>query len=269
MAADSTMDTESPPGLVTGRPDAGVAFIAGGSGALGRAIALQLAHEGSDIAFTYRRNEAAAIRLARDVTALGRRVSFAAVTLEDAASVAGFVARVRVELGAIQSVIYSSGPSLRLEAIADIEPSRWAEVMNADINGCFNLVQQTLPSVRECRGAYVAIITAAVDRYPARDALSAVPKAAIELLIRGLAKEEGRHGVRANCVAPGWIDAGVGQHMLQHELSADAAARVVKSIPLRRLGTPEDVASITRFLLSSAAGYISGQTIAVDGGMQV
>jgi NAD(P)-dependent dehydrogenase (short-subunit alcohol dehydrogenase family) len=115
----------------------------------------------------------------------------------------------------------------------------------------------------------VAIITAAVDRYPARDALSAVPKAAIELLIRGLAKEEGRHGVRANCVAPGWIDAGVGQHMLQHELSADAAARVVKSIPLRRLGTPEDVASITRFLLSSAAGYISGQTIAVDGGMQV
>jgi 3-oxoacyl-[acyl-carrier protein] reductase len=57
--------------------------------------------------------------------------------------------------------------------------------------------------------------------------------------------------------------------MLQHELSADAAARVVKSIPLRRLGTPEDVASITRFLLSSAAGYISGQTIAVDGGMQV
>jgi NAD(P)-dependent dehydrogenase (short-subunit alcohol dehydrogenase family) len=269
MAASSEMNTGSPPVLATHRPGGGAALVAGGSGALGRAISLQLALAGSDVAFTYHRNETAAVQLAREIAALGRRVSFAAVALEDAASVADFVARARRELGAMQSVVYASGPALRLEAIADIAPSRWTEVLQADVNGCFNLVQKTLPSVRESGGAYVAIITAAVARYPARDALSAVPKAAVELLMRGIAKEEGRHGVRANCVAPGWIDAGVGQHMLQQELSAETASRVVRAIPLRRLGTPEDVARATQFLLSSQAGYISGQTIAVDGGMQV
>jgi NAD(P)-dependent dehydrogenase (short-subunit alcohol dehydrogenase family) len=263
------MSTGSPSDLATRRAGGGVALIAGGSGALGRAISLQLALAGSDIAFTYHLNETAAAQLAAEIGALGRRVHFAAVAMEDPASVADFVAHAGSELGAIQFVVYASGPALRLEAIADIEPSRWAEVLKADVNGCFNLVQQTLPSVRETRGAYVAIITAAVARYPARDALSAVPKAAIELLIRGIAKEEGRNGVRANCVAPGWINAGVGHHMLQHELSSEANSRVVRAIPLRRLGTPKDVANATRFLLSPEAAYISGQTIAVDGGMQV
>jgi NAD(P)-dependent dehydrogenase (short-subunit alcohol dehydrogenase family) len=255
------------------RPDLhplpGVALVAGGSGALGRAIALQLAQAGLDIAFTFHRNEAGAAQLAAAIVALGRSVCFASVPLESAARVAAFVARVSGELGEIRSVVYASGPALRLAAIADIPPARWVEVMNTDVNGCFNLVQQTLPQLRESRGAYVALITAAVDRYPARDALSAVPKAAVELLMRGIAKEEGRHGVRANCVAPGWIGAGVGQHMLQYELSPDAASRVVKAIPLGRLGTPEDVANATRFLLSPEAAYISGQTIAIDGGMQV
>ncbi|MNE66024.1 2-(S)-hydroxypropyl-CoM dehydrogenase [compost metagenome] len=118
-------------------------------------------------------------------------------------------------------------------------------------------------------GAYVAVITAAVERVPVRDICSAAPKAAIEMLMRGVAKEEGRFGVRANCVGPGWIDAGLGREVMRTELTEEHIEQIRRSIPLRRIGQPEDIAEAVVFLLSSKASFISGQSLAVDGGMQL
>ncbi|MNI83879.1 2-(S)-hydroxypropyl-CoM dehydrogenase [compost metagenome] len=87
--------------------------------------------------------------------------------------------------------------------------------------------------------------------------------------MRGVAKEEGRFGVRANCVGPGWIDAGLGREVMRTELTEEHIEQIRRSIPLRRIGQPEDIAEAVVFLLSSKASFISGQSLAVDGGMQL
>ncbi len=247
----------------------GAAIVTGGSGGIGKAICLTLAQAGSDIVLTYGRNKAAAESLAREIEALGRRVEIAPLAIEDADAVVEFVKGVADRHGSIHSVVYASGPSLHMEFISEIKPERWARVIQIDVNGCFNLVHATLPYMRQSRGAYVAVITAAVERVPARDIQSAAPKAAIEMLVRGLAKEEGRHGIRANCVGPGWIAAGLGQQVMDTELTQQHIDKIVKAIPLQRIGQAEDIADAALFLLSSRSGFITGQSLAVDGGMQV
>ncbi|WP_180736721.1 SDR family oxidoreductase [Paraburkholderia sp. PGU19] len=246
----------------------GVAIVTGGSGGIGREIALTLARAGSDVVLTYGRNRKAAEEVAGQITAMGRKAEIAGLMIQDAADVSRFIDDVTSRHSALHSVVYASGPGLHMDLIGDIDPSKWANVMAVDVNGCFNLVHATLPHIRKARGAYLAVITAAVERVPARDIQSAAPKAAIEMLMRGVAKEEGRNGVRANCVGPGWIRAGLGQQVIEQELTPEAVALITKSIPLRTMGEACDIADAALFLLSSRARYITGQSLAVDGGMQ-
>ena len=246
----------------------GTAIVTGGSGGIGREIALTLARAGSNVVLSYGRNEDAAAAVADEIRAMGRQADFMPLAIEDAEAVAAFVGTAVERHGSLHSVVYASGPRLQMQFISEIDPAGWARVMAVDVNGAFNLVSATLPHLRKARGAYVAVITSAVERGPARDIQAAAPKAAIEMLMRGVAKEEGRHGVRANCVGPGWIRAGLGQHVIEHELSADMVENIVKTIPLRCMGESRDIADAALFLLSSRARFITGQSLAVDGGMQ-
>ena len=102
-----------------------------------------------------------------------------------------------------------------------------------------------------------------------QDILSAAPKAAIEMLVRGIAKEEGRYGMRANCVGPGFIDAGLGAELLNREGGEKFTEMVRRSLPMKRFGSGREIADAVVFLLSSKASYITGQSLAVDGGLQL
>ena len=121
--------------------------------------------------------------------------------------------------------------------------------------------------MRARQGSIVAVTTAATDRFPVRDGLSSTPKAAIEAMVRALAVEEGRFGVRANSVGPGMLTDGMAERLISSgELSQEALEITRGNIPLRRFGRAFDVAEAVCFLASDRAGFISGQKLCVDGG---
>ncbi len=248
----------------------GAAIVAGGSGGIGREICRALAAAGSNVALTYRGNKAAADEAVASVASQGQSAEAYAVALEDFDDVSQFVEQAAARFGRIHSVVYAAGPRLTFSYAAKIDPREWRRVMDIDVNGCFNLVAATVPHLkRNPESAMAALITPAVERAPVQDILSAAPKAAIELLMRTIAKEEGRFGLRANCVGPGFIEAGLGGEFLSREGAEKEVAALRRSLPMQRFGSAADVADAVVFLLSSKAKYITGQSLAVDGGLQL
>jgi len=111
--------------------------------------------------------------------------------------------------------------------------------------------------------------TCALKRPPKADVLSAAPKAAIDMLIKTIAKEEGRNGVRANTVGLGFIAAGLAAHHMEHTWSPEMVEGIKKETPLRRFGSGEDIAKAVAFLCSDDASFITGQALDVDGGFSL
>ena len=154
--------------------------------------------------------------------------------------------------------------------LASVEPAVMATQLAEDAAGFFNVVQPALPHLRTVEGAVVAVTTAATARFPVRDGLSSAPKAAVEAMVRGLAAEEGRYGVRVNAVGPGMLTDGMAARLIASgELSEEALAITRRNIPLRRFGNATDIAEAVCFLASDRAGFISGQKLDVDGGWGV
>lgn len=244
-------------------------FIAGGSGVIGSAIARKLAADDFDVTISYRSGKNRAIDIVNALQAGGHTIEARQLDLEDSAATRGVIADTFEQRGRLDAVVYAAGPSIKFQLINQIEPAEWARVMNADANSSFNLVSAALPYMRQQKsGAFLAVLTAAVDRSPPRDILSAAPKAAIQMLFRSLALEEGRNGIRANCVAPGYILDGMGTSMLG-EHDAGFAERMIKAIPLKRTGEVSEVAAVAAFLLSDNASYVTGSTIHVAGGLNL
>lgn len=248
-------------------PD-GVAVVIGGSGGIGAAICERLADHGADVALTYRANGAAAAGVVTAVERAGRRGLAEAVDVGDEEQVAGFFDRVAGSLGRPHTVVYAVGASIELSWIAEVTPEAWQEVVAADLTGFFNTVRAALPHLRAGGGSIVAITTAGLERHPPRDILSTVPKAGIEALVRGVAREEGRHGIRANSVALGVLDTGH-FHRVRETLGEEFVEAMRRNTALRRFGTAREAADAVVFLASSASAFTTGQRLVVDGGFSV
>lgn len=245
----------------------GAALVAGGSGGVGRAICATLARGGRPVAFTYNRNRAAADELVLEIGRAGGVAEAHQLDLTDAEATARTVAAVTERFGALHDVVYAAGPSFGMSFVFEIAPKTWADVFAVDVNGCFNLFSAALQLLRgQKRGNLVALSTCALNRPPKADILSAAPKAAIDMLVKTIAKEEGRNGIRANCVELGYIDAGLAAHHIRHTWSAELIERIKRGTPLGRFGRAEEVAAAVEFLCSDRAAFITGQSLAVDGG---
>lgn len=245
-----------------------VALVVGGTGALGAAVALRLADEGADVGFIYRSNKAKAEALCAEIEAKGVRAFARSVSIDDAAAVEAFVADLIGQFGRLDTLVYASGPAFDLNFIAKVTPADWSRVIAADLNGCFNTLHASLPHLREAKGSFVAITASGVERAIPRDILSLAPKAAITALMRGTALEEGRFGVRANCVAPGYIAGGIGQAIMD-AVGEETANALVKAVPLKRMGTVGEIADAVSYLSSPRASYVTGTTLFVSGGMEL
>lgn len=251
-------------------PDSGAALVVGGSGGIGAAICAKLAERGAHVGLSYRNNRTGAEAAAQAVRAAGRSAEIAQVALADAAAVKGFVDDMAARFGGLHTVVYAAGPDIPQPYIFDVTPEEWRRTFDADVNGCFNLVHAALPHLRGPEpSSLTAISTAAVTRHSPRDILSNAPKAAVEMLVKGVAREEGRFNIRANCVALGVIDTGLFLRFKEEIYDARTVDAMRKATALKRLGTAEEVAEAVAFLASSRAAFITGQVLAVDGGYQV
>ena len=247
----------------------GCVLIVGGSGGIGSLCAKQFADEGAKVAITYFKNEKAANDVASGINS---NVEVYQLDNKDPVSVQSAMDDIAKKYGGINTIVNAAGFDIPQKFIADIDIDLWKSVMDADINGFFNLIKSGLPYLRESKGSIVFISSAGLFKYPPGDVLSVAPKATIEHVLKGIAKEEGSNGVRANSIALGIIETGI-FHRLREENNTffDDAwhEAVMNTLALKRFGNPEEVANTAVFLASSKAGYITGHCIPVDGGYHI
>jgi NAD(P)-dependent dehydrogenase (short-subunit alcohol dehydrogenase family) len=246
---------------------AGTAFVVGGSGGLGAAVCRELAVRGSDVALTYRGNEEAAQLLAADISEWGRRAWAVGLDLTDHGAAKASVDAIAEAAGGIHTLVYAAGPTVPQRHLSTVDPGEVRWQLDADAAGFFAVAQPAIAHLREAEGSIVAVTTAATRRFPVRDGLSSIPKAAVEATIRGIAAVEGRFGVRANTVGPGMLTDGMAQRLMASGDLDERALDVARAnIPMRRFGVAADIAEAVCFLASARARFITGQHLDVDGG---
>jgi NAD(P)-dependent dehydrogenase (short-subunit alcohol dehydrogenase family) len=258
--------------LTLGGP--GAALVLGGSGGVGSAICRALGRAGSDVALSYNSNTAKAHSVVDEVQALGRAASRWQIDLTQTAETAKAIAAISERHGGIHTLVYAVGPIFTWASIGDIPPPEFHSVLAVETAGFHAALHAALPHLRRARGSIVACTTWANRRMMSGDGLSAVPKAAIDSMVRQVACEEGRNLVRANIVSVGSVDIGMGSAANERSMAKDITpeqwTEMLCQIPLgERLGSGEELASAVVYLASDQASYVTGQTIIVDGGLSL
>lgn len=245
----------------------GGALVVGGSGAIGRAVAVRLARMGADVTVTYAGNAGVAEEAAAEVERAGGRGKAVRLDMGDAAQVAAAVDAAAERHGGLHTVVLAASPTNYQSWVSQLPPEQYAEQLRVDAGGSFAVVNAALPHLRETRGSVVVVSTVANRRYVLRDVLSSGPKAANEALVRAVAAEEGRFGVRANAVGVGILDEGMTQVLIgTGDILPEQLDVALSRVPLRFLGKAADIAAAVCFLASEDARYVTGQWIDVDGG---
>ena len=245
-------------GLLTGK----TALITGATRGIGRAVALKFAAEGASVAFTYRSQHETAESLVKELKALGvkaKAYASDAASFEDAHKV---TEDVKTEFGHIDILVNNAGIT-KDGLMLRMDESQWDAVIDTNLKSAFNFIHACTPVMARQRNGSIICMSSVVGLAGnAGQCNYAASKAGLVGLTKSIAKEMGSRGIRANCIAPGFITTD-----MTNALSEDMRKEWERQIPLRRAGTPEDVANVAVFLASDLSAYVTGQVINCCGGM--
>ncbi len=241
--------------------------IFGSSGGLGSVIAQTLSSH-YRLILGYHTNLDTVETLAEKIISAGGGVESIAVDVRDSKSVAELLDRAEGTSSRLRGVVNAVGPAIPLKPLIDVAPTEFERIVRSDVLGSFNVLTESARRLaRGEGGVIVQLLTTAVLRTLENDGMSGIPKTAVMGIVRQLAREVAKDGVRVNAIAPGVIDAGI----VHSSFTTDAVAQGVIELclnrtPTPRLGKPSEVSSLVHYLLGDEAAYINGQIIGVDGG---
>lgn len=242
-----------------------VALVTGASSGIGRATAVTLAECGATVAVNFHRNESGAEETRAQVSGAGGRALVVQADVTRAAEVRALVARVTEELGPLDILVNNAGSLVERLKILELSEERWDEVIDLNLKSAFLCSQAVAASMMERKAGAIVNVSSIAGRNGG--ALGSIhystAKGGLITMTKGFAKELAPYGVRVNAVSPGVIDTPYHERFSTPE----AMKAYVGGIPLGRVGTPEEVASVIAFLASDAASYLCGETLEINGGM--
>lgn len=240
------------------------ALITGAARGIGKGIALKFASEGADIAFTDLKIDENAEQTVKEIEALGVKCKAYASNAADFADTEKVVGEVKKDFGHIDILVNNAGIT-RDGLMLRMTEAQWDMVINVNLKSAFNFIHAVLPiMMRQKSGSIINMASVVGVHGNAGQCNYASSKAGLIALAKSIAQEVGSRGIRANAIAPGFIETA-----MTAALSEDVRKEWMKAIPLRRGGKPEDIADVATFLASDMSSYISGQVIQVDGGMNM
>ena len=239
-----------------------VAVETGAARGIGKAIALKYASEGADVAFTDLVIDENAQATEKEIAAFGVRVKGYASNAANYDETHAVVAEIMKDFGRIDILVNNAGIT-RDGLMMRMDEKQWDMVLTVNLKSAFNFIHAVTPIMARQRGGSIINMSSVVGvSGNAGQCNYSASKAGMIGLAKSIAKEMGPRGIRANCIAPGFIIT-----EMTGQLSDEVREGWMKTIPLRRGGTPEDVANVALFLASDLSSYVSGQTIHCCGGM--
>ena len=247
-------------GLLEGK----TALITGAARGIGKAIALKFAAEGANVAFTDLVIDENGKATEDEIAAFGVKAKGYASNAADFAQTEDVVKQVKEEFGAIDILVNNAGIT-KDGLMLRMTEAQWDAVIAVNLKSAFNFIHACVPVMMRQRGGSIINMASVVGVHGnAGQCNYAASKAGLIALAKSIAQEMGAKGIRANAIAPGFIETA-----MTAALPDDVRAEWCKKIPLRRGGTPDDVANVALFLASDLSSYVSGQVIQIDGGMNM
>ena len=247
-------------GLLTGK----TALVTGAARGIGKAIALKFASEGANVAFTDRAIDENGKATENEIAAFGVKAKGYASNAADFAQTEEVVKQVKEDFGTIDILVNNAGIT-KDGLMLRMTEAQWDAVIAVNLKSAFNFIHACTPIMMRQKGGSIINMASVVGVHGnAGQCNYSASKAGMIALAKSIAQEMGAKGIRANAIAPGFIETA-----MTAALSDDIRAEWCKKIPLRRGGTPEDVANVALFLASDLSAYVSGQVIQIDGGMNM